>query len=506
MFHKLIFKKTAFILVVLSLTTSQIVGQHRGDDFSFQGITTQNDAGVRETAMGSAVTSLIGDVSSLFYNPAGLVGVKNLQVSVSANSYSSSWRENQNYRPNRFFVTLPFYLEGLYVPDPEDNGLFDHERVWTEDQQIDSTYQVALPELGLDPFSEEAADWKTDANNFAFNNFAFAYPIAIANKNLVISAAYSRKYNIEDYDRNDTYLDPHIGYLDYGEMGRVNGVDTLVVNWSRYERERSGPINNITVGLAYDLYEYVKIGLGYENNWGETNDYLSLTQIGTFDLIRENRFRFSYVDASQSYKGISKFSSSSFNIGFIFDFEKVKVGLNIDLPYTIEREWAYTYSSFDSTGTSSSNKSGVDKVDMPAVLNFGISFKPISIFTAAIDYEYAPFSDAKFNMSSDNVNQRNYVDRHTLKVGIEYMPIDYLSILAGYRNIPSTFVPDGAAQLDKGPDASSITCGISIHTFLGRIDFAYEYRNLKYYDSYFSNTNYVTQSYSNLMFGLLYSL
>jgi long-subunit fatty acid transport protein len=160
----------------------------------------------------------------------------------------------------------------------------------------------------------------------------------------------------------------------------------------------------------------------------------------------------------------------------------------------------------DSTGSANLNENGIDEVDIPAVFNFGISFKPVSNFTAAIDYEYAPFSEAKFKMNNADVNQRNYVDRHTLKVGIEYMPVDYLSILAGYRNIPSTFVPDGAAVIDKGPDANSITGGISVHTFLGRFDLAYEYRSLKYYDSYFSNTNYVTQSYSNIMFGLLYSL
>lgn len=506
MFHKLTFNKVIFAFFTLLFLSSISNAQHRGDNPSFQGLTSPNDAGVKATAMGSAVTSLVGDVSALFYNPAGLIGVKKLQISVSANSYNSSWKENQHYRPNRFFVTLPFYLEGLYIPDPADNGLFDYERIWTEDQQIDSTYEVALPDLGLDPFSDEAADWKKEASQFAFNNFAVAYPIAIGQNNLVVSAGYSRKYNIEDYDRNDTYLDPHIGYLGYGEMSRVNGVDTLVVNWSKFERERFGPLNNITVGLAYDLYKYVKVGIGYQSNWGETNDYMTLTQIGTFDLIRENRFRFSYVDASQKHTGISKFSSSTLNLGFIFDFDKVKVGVNVDLPYTIERDWEYTFIAQDSAGASSIKQSGIDNVEIPAVFNFGISFQPAANFTAAIDYEYAPFSEAKFKMQNTDSNQRNYVDRHTLKVGIEYMPVDFLSILAGYRNIPSTFVPDGAAAIDNGPDANSITGGISVHSFLGRVDIAYEYRSLKYYDSYFSNTNYVTESYSNIMFGLLYSL
>ena len=506
MLNNLKFYKIIYLALLSVIFTLNLYAQHRGDDITFQGLTNQNDASVRYTAMGSAATSLIGDVSSMFYNPAGLVGVEKLQVSVSANTYNSSWRENQHYRPNRFFVTLPFYLEGLYTPLPEDNGMFDHERVWTEDQQIDSSYIVKLPDLGLDPFSEEAADWKEESSKFTFNNIAVAFPFTIADNKFVVSAGYFRQYNIEDFDRNDTYLNPHIGYLGYGEMGRVNGVDTLIVDWFRYKRQRSGPIDNITGALAYDFNQYVKVGFGLKTSWGETDDLLSINQVGTFDLVRENRFRYSYVDSSKVYEGVSNFSSTAFNIGFLFDFEKFKFGLNIDLPYTIEREWDYTVTISDSNGISSNKQTGIDKLKIPAVFNFGVSFKPVQNFTAAIDYEYAPFSKTEFEFSRNETVQNNYVDRHILKIGLEYMPTDYLSLLAGYRNIPSTFVPDGASETESGPDANSITGGLSIHTFLGRFDLSYEYRTLKYYDSYFSNTNYVTESYSNFMLGFLFSL
>jgi opacity protein-like surface antigen len=507
MLHHLSIKVCVNILVFISIMfAANSVAQHRGDNLTFQGLTTQNDPGVKATAMGAAVTSLLGDVSSVFYNPASLIGVNKLQVTVAGNNYSVSWKENQHYRPNRLFVTLPFYLEGLYIPDPAENGMFDYERVWTEDQQIDSSYVVALPDLGLDPYSDEAADWKVENSQFTFNNVAVALPLNFGDQNFVISAAYFRKYNVEDFDRNDTYLDPHIGYIGYGDMARVNGVDTLVVNWSRYERQRSGPIDNITAGLAYDVNKYINVGLGFQTNWGETNDIQSLQQIGTFDLIREQRFRFSYVDSYEEYKGISKFSSTSFNIGLIFNFNKVNVGLNVYLPYTVERDWNYTITSSDSNGTNTSQASGVDKLEIPAIFNFGVSFQPTSNFTAAIDYEYAPLSQAEFNLQVEDPTLRNYMDRHTLRVGLEYMPADFLSIMLGYRNIPATFVPDGAADVESGPDANSISGGLSFHTFIGRFDLAYEYRNLKYYDSYYSNTNYVTQTYSSLLFGFVYSL
>jgi hypothetical protein len=88
---------------------------------------------------------------------------------------------------------------------------------------------------------------------------------------------------------------------------------------------------------------------------------------------------------------------------------------------------------------------------------------------------------------------------------LEFRATDYLSILGGYRDIPQTFIPDGAAFQDRGPTEESYTAGISLNLFLGRIDLAYEIRRLKYYDSYFSNTNYVYETYNNLLIGFTYS-
>ena len=243
------FIKITLILAITFFFSSNVLSQHRGDSFSFQGLADDNQLSVKAAALGGAVTALPGEISALFYNPAGLSVLNKITISVTGNYSSRSWMENQEYRPNRFFATLPFYLEGLYVPDPAEDGMFDHERVW-DNMQVDSTYNVQFPDLGLDPFSEEAADWKRNTNSFQFNNAAVAVPLNIAGQKFVVAASYNRKYNVEDFDRNDTFLDPHLGYDIYGEIGRVDGVDTLKVNWGRYLRQRSGKIDNITAGLG----------------------------------------------------------------------------------------------------------------------------------------------------------------------------------------------------------------------------------------------------------------
>lgn len=489
-----------FVFLTLSFCGLS-TAQHRGDNLSFQGLTSSEYIGVKASALAGAFTARSGDVSSLYWNPAGLWEVKDLQIFASGSFFSKSWRENQNYRPNRFFVTLPFYLEGLYVPDPANNWRYDH--LIARDTAI--FYTVKEPELGLDPFSKEAADWTKSMNGFKFSNISAALPFTIEDERFVAAIGFNQQINILDFDRNDTYLDPHPGYNLYGEMSRVNGVDTAVMNWSRYYRERTGDIYSINGALSYDMNKYVKLGLGLKISWGSSSDLLYLNRVGTFHLIKENQFKFAYTTDYKELKGTSDYNSTAFNLGFLFTIDRVALGVKIDLPFTMTRRWEYDETAYDSTNSSSRNISGSDEVKIPAIITAGLSVTPIDDCTISLDYEYAPFSKAEFNLASPDSLFMKWVDKKHFRVGIEYRILDYISLMAGFRYDPTVFVPDGAAYDDRGPEASVYTFGSSLEFFFGRVDFAYEYSNLKYYDSYFSNTNYVFESMSTFKMGYTYS-
>ncbi len=493
-----------FLITILIFLVNISTAQHRGDNLAFQGLYNNNDLGVKATAMGGAITASSGDIMALFGNPAGLIGIDKIQVSVAANYSNNNWRENQDYRPNRYFVTLPFYLEGLYVPDPAQNGMWDHERMWTENMHPDSSYYLAEPELGLDQFSEEAADWKRDADNFALNNIAVALPLNLGEHKIVLAAAYNRDLTIEDYDRNSTYLDPHIGFSGYNDIFKVDGIDTLAMNWSNFVRQRSGSVNCINAAVAYDLNKYFNVGVGYDFNWGSSDDYQSMDLIGAFDLMDENRFRFSYLDTFTEKTGTSDYTYNKFYLGTQLQFDNFAFGVKIDLPYTITREWDYTETYSDSVANRRSSLSGEDKIDIPALFEFGIKFSPVDNFSLSLDYSHQPFSESEVDLGSDDETYRNLPDRNIIKAGLEYKPVEFLSLLGGYRNIPSMFIPDGAAITESGPEADSYTFGFALDLLMGRVELAYEIRKLKYYDSYFSNANYVTETYSNLLFGYVF--
>ncbi len=316
------------------------IAQHRGDNLSFQGIMAENGNGVKSQAMGGAYTSVSGDLEALFWNPAGLIGISGIQFSVAGNTYDQVWRENQEYRPNRQFVTLPFYLDGLYVPDPANNGRLDYEVF-----QEDSAYFVTEPVLGQDKYGEDAADWQYEKSGFIFNNFSAALPLNLADQQFVIAAAYAYKSHLLDYDRNQTYLDPHPGSDEYNDMiVRITDPgDSVRINWSDFERIREGDIQTINFALGYELNQNISLGLGLNFMSSKTNDSQSLSRIGYFDLVDgANSFRFGYDTLNVSVSGKSDFSATSINLGAILQFDHFSLGVNLTSPYTMVRKWNYT--------------------------------------------------------------------------------------------------------------------------------------------------------------------
>lgn len=488
-----------FVLIFVS-TTGLITAQHRGDNLSFQGLLNTKDFSAKSLAMGNAVTALTGDLSAVFYNPAGLARINKIQVTVNANQYSQEWRESQNYRPDRYFVTLPFYLEGLYIPDPANNGKWDYQIV----QDSSRYYPVSEPKLGVDNYSEEAADWKKNRNELGFTNLAAAIPFTIADKKLVAAISYNVNNNVYDFDRNDTYLDPHVGYFDYGgDISRVDGKKTLDMRWSRFTRERFGSIKNMTGAVSFEIFNNFFVGAGANVMWGETEDYQSLVRVGDFLLSNQQRFKFSYIDASEVTMGTSKYSSTSFNVGAIFELNRVCLGLNLELPYTLNRE--YNYNKIKSDSLIVTNEfSGKDEFEFPAIYTIGVSFNPVDDFKIAFDYRHAPYASAKYSIGSNDSTFRKWANQTTLSFGLEFRASKLISLSAGMSTIPQTFIPDGAAIKDKGPAATSYNAGLSLSFFFGRIDFAYQLRILKYYDQYFSNTNYAFNKSENLLIGYTY--
>lgn len=495
------------IILLALITTVQIEGQHRGDPLAFQGLSNSTDYSVKSMAMGNAYTSISGELGSLYFNPAGLASIKKMKVSASGSRYYKKWQENQVYRPNRVLVHLPFYLGGLYTPSELNYDSLGNPR-WDHEIAIDSNYVVESPEMGNNSFSEEGADWIREVDDLALNTLTLAYPLNMFNKNFVVSLGYKHRYNLLDFDRNDTYLSPHIGYSKYNMPQRVSEGDTVNMDWYKFMRRRSGDLHTgkLAVGLA--LNENLHLGAGISLTRGESRDIQVLDKVGYFDILKNNEFRFGFDSLNTEIKGKSEFSTYAITLGGIYDFEKISVGLNVKLPQTITRNYDYQEVVADTLGLHKQTKSGNDTFKTPMIFTLGINLRPVEQFIFSLDFKNAQYSNSEFefdNASTDSTHNA-WVDQSILRAGIEFKPTSFISLLAGYQTVPQTFVPDGHAFQDQGPKSNIYSFGTSISIFdYGRLDIAYKIQELKYWDQYMSNTNYNLIKHNKLTFGYVYT-
>ena len=187
----------------------------------------------------------------------------------------------------------------------------------------------------------------------------------------------------------------------------------------------------------------------------------------------------------------------------MLEFDNFSIGLNVQLPSTIEREWSYTFSS---TGRiSKTNPAGVDKVEIPASYDFGMTFRPVDKLIFSFDFEQTPYSQTTYNLASsypDSLTQYDkWVDQTAYKFGIEIKVIDNVSLLGGYQSRTTAWIPYGAAFRDRGTPAETFSGGLSYNSPIGQFDLACVYYKLKYYDAFFSNVNYVLATQKRIMMG-----
>jgi hypothetical protein len=484
------------IMILLLVATQSMFAQHRGDQFSFQGIDMIGDFGVRSSGMGDAYTAVSGDISSLYFNPAGLADISKNQLSVGGGLYSKLWRECQQYRPTKYFSSLSLYLEELYIPPHQSDTAYYLDG----DAVKDASYNVTDPKLGTDPYTKAGENWHRYRRNYSLNNVALAVPLDFAAKGLVVAVSYNSN-KLYDYDRNDTYLDPHPGYTFYNVLSTANMYNQQYIHWYRYKRQREGTMNYLHFALAYQVFDNLQVGIRSKVVWGKTNDNLGLSKYGSFWLYDQNIFGFRYEDGLDTTYGTSKFSSMNFSLGVLYSFSKFKIGGQLTLPYTLTRKWDYTDSSKSWYATSKSLSSGEDKLKMPFGYSFGVSYTPLSKITLSFDYEKIPYGEAEKDIVRKDKYYQDLVNQYIMRFGLEYRPYKFLSLSAGYKNTSQIYSPDGAADRSNGPVATGYSCGAAYISIYGRLDVTFTYSTLRYYDSYYTNTNYAAEFTNNIIVG-----
>lgn len=160
---KKIFMKSSLLFFILSIQS--LYAQGNGNTLLFQGLTNKNTVSVKGMAYGNAYVSRNSNLNSLFYNPAGLIGINTIQISASSQYITTLERDNQEFYPGNGYLNTSLYLERLIIPDPAWNGIWDDSlgtKWYDENGNPIGKYwdmnKLKFPVKGKDEYSEEAAD------------------------------------------------------------------------------------------------------------------------------------------------------------------------------------------------------------------------------------------------------------------------------------------------------------------------------------------------------------
>lgn len=495
------------LIVCLAIIPGVSFSQHLGDPFLYQGLTNENSVGVKAASYGEAFTSRSMDLNSLFFNPAGLADIKSPMFSISGSSSNQMWRENQEWYPGSDYPNVNLMLDGLFTPDPAHNGIWSDSLIYTyydkNGDPIGASWDVSQweePVTGKGKYSKENAEHEYTTKDIGFDQISAAVPFKLAGKSIVVAASFMRNYHVSDYDWNGTLLDPPSTTSD---IIKAESGDTVRTNWSVFTRERTGDLFSVNAAVAVELSRHIMLGLGLDRFSGETTDELGKERVGyILTEHQEENWAFSYDDHMYTQNGTSKFSAFSVNVGGLLRFDHFNAGIKVKLPSTIQREWKYTIAS---TGQQNTRLSGIDEIEIPAEINFGVSIFPYEKLAFSFDFEQKAYSNAKYNLADtypDTLTQyTKWVDQTAYKFGLEFKLFPTLSILGGYQSRTTEFVTYGAAYRDRGTPSETFSGGISYQSPIGRIDLAYLYYKLKYYDAFFGNVNYTLETTQRIMFG-----
>lgn len=504
-----------FSIVLVLLLPFSIRAQNNGNPLLFQGLTNPNSVSVKGSAYGNAFVSRSHDLNSLFYNAAGLADINSPQISVASKFRQWLERDNQNFYPGNEYLHTSIYLERLIIPDPSWNGKWSDSlaTVWYDSlgDPVNTHWDVNRiqnPVQGEDDYSHQAADHEQTSKNIGFDQLSIAFPFRLAGKEAVAAASYYRQYAIHDYDWNGTHLDPHWGTstIIQGTIG-----DTIRTDWSVFTRERSGGLYSLSGALALKLSENLQLGFRINRFSGKSDDKQVLDRVGYFLTKHQlSEWAFAYDTSTTVIEGNSQFSGFNLNLGALYVSKHFNIGANIQLPYKIRRKWTYSTKIQNPNQVISYDSSGVDRVQMPSTATLGITVKPGGNLTLSFDVENTRYDRAEYDLDESFQDSltiyTKWVNQYTLRFGIEYQAADCLTLIGGYQSQSAAFIPYGVAIRDRGAPRESYSCGMSLGIWHGRLDLAYTFNRLKYYDAYFTNRNFTLEQYQTFSCGYTINL
>ncbi len=462
-------KKSYFISMAIGIAgllmlapSSRSSAQGVSQPLTIQGVENSAAVGARSVAMGGAVTSVGDSFESIFWNPAGLAVLDRPTFAAGMAGEFQEWSESQRWNPNRYYaqMSLRFQNSDRYAADAY--GSPD----WTE-----SDSRVVLDHAGA------------------------AYPFKLGGKPVSLGLGYQRQIDLNSFDRNDNVLDPYIGSFRPEPIPRPAPGDSTIVEWSSYERQRTGSVNGVSAVVAAEPFRNVRLGARFSYGQGSSDDRESHVRQGVFTLREDaNDFTFESASGSHSWTGTSDYTLITGAAGVQVAAEYFDVGFLVQFPTSINRDWSRTVVDMSSDGSSTTaEESGEEDITLPVGLTVGAALRPINSLTLAFDYHRQDLGDTSFDVVNGVDPLPSWYEMSGIRMGLEWAPTDQLFLRAGYRESPRPFRIEGSAILDEIGKGSVYSAGVGVVAQALQVDLVYAYHLLKYFDRWESNVNYARE-------------
>lgn len=345
---------------------------------------------------------------------------------------------------------------------PEASFVLDHVSLNDRNLNFQSLDQV--PTLPL-------TDTSIDFHRTNFNFLSFTLPFSVASRNF--SSQFSTQKAVDfSYRGNRQFTETF-----------PDGTQVALIDQSS---EQSGAIRVYSASFAAELTDRILAGVSI-NRWSGSWDFTSLTGESSHADPGHREFL--------SYRQSNSLSGWNYDLGVLFRYKYLNVGLRYRTPFTAELKF---HAEIDTNIETPLRPlpATTTQLNWPSTFTAGIAVKPSDRMTVTADYGRTNWANMHFEIAGDPA-EINFFDlqpgdstksttTRDLHLGIEYL------FFAGNNVIPvrAGWLHEPQPARDQSTSGRIVRNGFALGGGLKRnwfaIDFAYQRRSSKTHISSFS--------------------
>jgi len=477
--------------VLLLLFAQPIFAQGYGGPLTIQGLdrTTLHSASSR--ARGGTTIGAQGDAGMMFQNPASLVTLKGIQISLSGLQQYVKTEQTQHFAPLKYYSNFSLLMEGLTgrIPNP-----------WAELGGSNAGDTVQRPFDAIGP------NWSRSADKAIPLQAHLAVPFAVGDFRMVAGIGFVEHANLDHFYQHNNVLSPSILSQRPAPTPRPpNDLNPTIVQWSQQIRSRKGSIQGYGIALSGALPgSNISFGVSGMLLKGNTDDFERYVGRGRLTFYT-NYFRLDSVYKRVTRTGTSEYSGRELTFSALYAGRYVNVGLNVRPPTTMKRSFSTSIES-DTTGIPARRAvKGEDELQYPWRGTVGISLLPTENFRLGLEYDIRPFSDLIYK-STAGTETNPWLSSSILRVGAQYAISSWLVLMAGLRGGAEIFEAEGNPIVGEPVTHRIYTGGFGISYGGARMNVAYEYSLAKYEDVWGSAVSINQEQRHTIIADLSYDL